>query len=358
MTVTYTGSASAVGVPGEIARHVALPEGRRGDEPLRTAYRRRRENAPLAEAHVEGYGPIRLITRYADIVRAEKQPAVFAAGGGGAGVRPSNPYQAHTPRGDLLTLIVNPPAPTDSSTRLTVSDRIERAFSAVVPIGVLLMFVGLLVAGYIPALPAYWSAEKVADFYRDNTNLIRFGIILTLVGFMVWGPLITVILRQMLRIRPEQKALAYLQFGAGLAAWQFLWVPMLVLAAASFRPERSPEVTQTLHDLGWILLFMPFMPFVLQSGAIALAVLLDTGPKPVFPRWVAYFNVLECFLFMAVILMLFFKTGPFAYHGVLVYWIPLFIFGVWLLVMAWATYRGAVEEQARRLESASGAYAG
>ncbi len=244
---------------------------------------------------------------------------------------------------------------TDSPTLTTVSDRIERACSACVPIGVVLMFVGLLIAGYIPAVPANWSAEEVAEFYRDDTNLIRFGIILTLIGFMVWGPLITVILRQMLRIRPEQKALAYLQFGSGLAAWQFLWVPMLVLAAASFRPERSPEATQTLHDLGWILLFMPF---VLQSGAIALAVLLDTGPKPVFPRWVAYFNLLECFLFLAVVLMLFFKTGPFAYHGVLVFWLPLFIFGAWLLVMAWATYRGAVEEQTQRLQNTSGAHAG
>ncbi|WP_131772027.1 MULTISPECIES: hypothetical protein [Protofrankia] len=257
-----------------------------------------------------------------------------------------------------MTLTANPPTPTESPVRLTVSDRIERVSSAIVPVGVVFMFVGLLIAGYIPAVPANWSAEEVAEFYRDNTNLIRFGIILTLIGFMVWGPLITVILRQMLRIRPEQKTLAYLQFGSGLAAWQFLWVPMLVLAAASFRPERSPETTQTLHDLGWILLFLPFMPFVLQSGAIALAVLLDAGPKPVFPRWVAYFNLLECFLFLAVILMLFFKTGPFAYHGVLVFWIPLFIFGVWLLVMAWATYRGTVEEQTRRLENTSGVHAG
>lgn len=220
----------------------------------------------------------------------------------------------------------------NSPARLTVSERIERACVTCVPLGVLLMFVGLLTAGYIPAVPADYSATEVAAFYRDGTNLIRLGIVLTLIGFMVWGPLIVVITRQMLRIRPEQKALAYLQFGVGLASWQFLLVPLLVLAAATFRPERNPEVKQALHDLGWI---MPFMPFVLQSFAIALAVLLDTGPTPVFPRWLAYFNLLECFLFLPAMLLTFFKTGPFAYHGLLVFWVPLGVFGLWMLVMAW-----------------------
>jgi hypothetical protein len=226
--------------------------------------------------------------------------------------------------------------------------RIERAFVACVPVGVLLMFGGLLLAGYIPAVPADWSPDEVASFYREDANLIRLGILLTLIGFMVWGPLVVSITGQMLRANPRAKGLAYLQFGAGMASWQFLLVPMLVLAAASFRPDRSPETTQTLHDLGWILLFMPFMPFVIQSIAIALGAFLDKAVEPVYPRWVGYFNLLEAVLFLPVAVLVFFKSGPFAYHGVLVFWVPLVIFGGWLLVMAWTTYQAVMNDQEAR----------
>jgi len=241
----------------------------------------------------------------------------------------------------------------ENAARSAASERIERAFLRCVPLGVVLMFGGLLVAGYIPAVPADWTAEEVSDFYREDPNLIRLGILLTLVGFMVWGPLVVAITAQMLRIRPRQKALAYLQFGAGMASWQFLLVPMLVLAAATFRPERSPELTQTLHDLGWILLFLPFMPFVIQSFSIALGTFLDTSAKPVYPRWVGYFNLLEVALFLPVSALVFFKTGPFAYHGVLVFWVPLVIFGVWILVMAWSTHRAVLEDHASARRSAA-----
>lgn len=230
-------------------------------------------------------------------------------------------------------------------TPLTASQRIERAFVACVPVGVLFMFGGLLLAGYIPAVPADWSAREVATFYREEPNQVRLGILLTLVGFMVWGPLVVSITAQMLRARPRQGALAYLQFGAGMASWQFLLVPMLVLAAASFRPERGAEATQTLHDLGWILLFLPFMPFVIQSSAIALTAFVDTSERPVYPRWVGYFNLLEVVLFLPVAMLVFFKSGPFAYHGVLVFWVPLVIFGGWLLVMAWTTYQAVLVHQ-------------
>ncbi|AEH07877.1 MULTISPECIES: cytochrome P450 [Protofrankia] len=82
MTVTHTESTSATGVPDEIARRVVLPEGHRDDEPLFAAYRWLRENAPLAKVRVEGYDPIWLVTRHADIMEIEKQPAVFTSGGG------------------------------------------------------------------------------------------------------------------------------------------------------------------------------------------------------------------------------------------------------------------------------------
>jgi hypothetical protein len=228
----------------------------------------------------------------------------------------------------------------------TMRTRIELACAGCVPIGVVIFVLGFAIAGYIPPPPAHDTPQEIAEFYRNGTVWIRFGMLLALLGFGVWGPLVAVITRQMLRIRPRQSALAYVQLGAGIAAWQFLLVPVLMLTAAAFRPERNPEITQALHDLGWITLFMPLTPFVVQSLAIAIATFVDTGQAPVFPRWVGYFNLMECLLFVPVGLLTFFKTGPFAYHGALVFWVPLAIFCGWLLVMAWAGYRAVLAEEA------------
>jgi hypothetical protein len=207
---------------------------------------------------------------------------------------------------------------------------------------------GFWIAGYIPPPPAYDSAQQIAAFYQHDTTAIRFGMLLALIGFGVWGPLIGVVTKQMLRIKPRHNVLVYVQLGAGAAAWQFLLVPVLVLTAAAFRPDRSPQITQALHDTGWILLFMPLTPFVVQSLAIAAAALTDSGPRPVFPRWVGYFNILEILLFLPVCLLTFFKTGAFAYHGALVFWVPLIVFCGWMLVMSWASYRAVVDEQTQR----------
>jgi hypothetical protein len=145
----------------------------------------------------------------------------------------------------------------------------------------------------------------------------------------------------MLRIEPRGSVLPYVQLVAGAVAWAFLTVPLLVLSAAAFRPDRSPEVTQTIHDLGWFLLFMPVVPFVVQTISIGIATLQDRGAEPVFARWVGYFNLWCAVLFTPGVFLTFFKSGPLSYQGVLVYWIPLIVFFIWWAVMCFVL-RGAI----------------
>lgn len=239
-----------------------------------------------------------------------------------------------------------------AATQRTVNTKIQLACAASVPIGTVVFILGFAIAGYIPPPPADATPQEIAAFYQDDTTLIRFGMLLALLGFGVWGPLCGVVTRQMLRMKPRQSVLAWVQLGSGIAAWQFLLVPVLVLTTAAFRPERDPVDTQALHDLGWILLFLPLTPFVVQSVAIAVGTLADKGLAPVFPRWVGYLNLMEVLLFLPVCLLTFFKTGPFAYHGALVFWVPLAIFVVWMLVMSWACYRAALDEEAQGLGEA------
>lgn len=69
-------------VPDHIARQIVLPEGHRDEVALFEAYAWLRENAPLAVGEVEGYDPVYLVSKHADIMEIERQPHVFTSGGG------------------------------------------------------------------------------------------------------------------------------------------------------------------------------------------------------------------------------------------------------------------------------------
>lgn len=78
---TVTESENAI-VPDEIARQIVLPEGHRDEKKLYAAYDWLLENAPLAKVEVEGYDPLWLVTKHADIQEVERQPQIFTNGGG------------------------------------------------------------------------------------------------------------------------------------------------------------------------------------------------------------------------------------------------------------------------------------
>lgn len=224
--------------------------------------------------------------------------------------------------------------------RELVIRRVETACALSSVLGVAVMLVGFWpVSGMIPVLSTGSTAPELADFYRSDPGGIRTGLFLALCGLGGYGPLTAVITRHMLRVSPRQATLAYLQLGAGTVGWVFLFLPMLMLSATAYRPDRAPEVTQGMHDMAWFVLVMDFVPFFVQYLAIAAAVFVDRGRVPIFPRWVAYLNIWVAVVFIPTGIITFFKTGPFTYAGLLGFYVPLAVFAVWLVAMPCAVVR-------------------
>jgi hypothetical protein len=211
----------------------------------------------------------------------------------------------------------------------------------VCPVIVLIALFGSSI--FPPPSPAA-SAEKIAAFYQDNTDLKRAGLLLTFLGFGLIAPLVAVISVQLMRIEGRGPAMAIFQLMAGIGVWVIVLVSFIVLAVAAFRPGRTPEITQTLSDLGYILLIMPVTPFTAQNIAIAVAVLSDHSDSPVYPRWVAWLNLWVGFTFIAGGLVIFFTTGPFSYRGLLAFWIPGAMYFTWIPVMALMTRRAILAQ--------------
>jgi hypothetical protein len=209
-------------------------------------------------------------------------------------------------------------------------------------IGFLVILPAFIIADYFIPPDADWTAQQFADFYSSETDRIRAGQLLLLVAVTGWGTIIAVLTVQMLRFEGKRPVLTALNAVTGIAVYVLLNLFAVFLIAASFRPERSPDVTQALHDVGWFMAFLAAPVFCTQALAVGAAVLRDRSG--VYPRWFGYVGIWVALLLLPGTLLMFFHDGPFAYHGVISYWIPLFTFGGWMAAMGFCTLMAALAE--------------
>jgi hypothetical protein len=204
-----------------------------------------------------------------------------------------------------------------------------------------LFFAALLIAHWIPPMAPSWSAERVAAFYTDHANSIRAGLVVMLVGAVTTAPFVAALSSLIRRIDSRLEPLAAIQLVCGAANVAAIFVPVLIFTATAFRPDRSPDITMALNDLAWITLVMNAFPAIGQAIVVGVAILADKRPTPLLPRWSAYLSFWMAFLFLPSMLLTFFKTGPFAWNGILSFWVAASAFGAWFLVMTYLVVRAA-----------------
>lgn len=200
-------------------------------------------------------------------------------------------------------------------------------------------------AGFFPPMPPGLSASDIAAIYADRSVGIRLAGVLTLMAGACYAAFTAAAAAQTRRMETrETPVLTYLQLVCG-AVVTVLFIAIAVhWSLATFRPERSPEITQLLNDLGWFwFLFTATVP-ALQLMALGFAILGDKAAQPVLPRWLGYVNLWIAVLFLPGVLLAFFKTGPFAWNGLFVFWLPAAVFGLWFLITAGPLF-GAIRRQ-------------
>lgn len=203
------------------------------------------------------------------------------------------------------------------------------------------------IAGLIPPPAPSWSATEITRFYLENRTRIRLGLVISMLAAALVFPFTVAIMLQIRRIEGHMSPLAYSQLGAGWTTPLLLALPMFAMGAAAYRPDRTdPEITQALNDLGWLPLVGFAGPAVLQAIVIGVAILRDHRERPVLPRWVGYYNLWCAIGFTAGALVICFWDGPFAWNGIIAFWLALTIFGTWFVVMGAVLHR-AINEQER-----------
>lgn len=202
------------------------------------------------------------------------------------------------------------------------------------PVFVVLLFGGWgLIGGFLPLIPASDSPAQVASAYADHVTSSRIGLILGLIGIACTVPFFAVVSLQMRRAERGLPILAFLQICSGLIVTVVLIIPMLLFVVGVFRPDRDPALTQLMNDMSYLLLILPWPPIIGQLVPLIVVVLRDRSAEPVFPRWFAWFTLWVAFLLLPATLIAFFKSGIFAWTGLVGFWIPAAVFGIWYVVL-------------------------
>ncbi|VUC36327.1 unnamed protein product [Clonostachys rosea] len=193
---------------------------------------------------------------------------------------------------------------------------------------VILFILSFAIAGFIPPPKPSWGADKIAQIYQDNTRRIHAGAAINMIAGGFYLPFSAAISYQIRRVPKIPYIIHQVQLASASAGiWTFM-LPGIVLAIASYRPDRPIEITYALNDFFWLVAFMPWPTFMVQNFAFAYAIIFDARKKPLFPKELAFINILMPIIFALATGMHTVYSGPFAWNGVITFYLVGFTFVV------------------------------
>jgi len=203
---------------------------------------------------------------------------------------------------------------------------------------VAVFFAGLIISGFFPPIPPDNTAQEVADQYVREQDQIRAGAVIMMIACGLIMPFTAVISTQMARIEGRWTPLCFANLIAGTVGTVAALFPVLFFIGISYRPQdRDPELIQAFNDFAWVPFIINWPPAFIEAIVIAVAIFADKRAKPVFPRWVAYFLLWAAIAFLPATGLAFFYDGPFAWNGLLSFWLAATFFGSFFLVMTYGT---------------------
>jgi hypothetical protein len=199
----------------------------------------------------------------------------------------------------------------------------------------LLFFVGLMpLAGFIPPpSPKLTGAELLAKF-EPNLTWVKLGIIVGLLGAALLVPWSAMVSLQIARMEQGRRVplWALFSFGAGCVNAVAFILPFIFWAGAFYRGDRSPELVQLINDMTWLEFLLFFPTFSMQLFCLAMAGFTQRQGPEVFPRWFLYLNLWMATIGGTGVLCIFFFSGPFAWNGIIGFYLPVGAYVPFLII--------------------------
>jgi hypothetical protein len=192
-----------------------------------------------------------------------------------------------------------------------------------------------LVAGLIPPTGENWSAERIAEFYADNRNAIRAGLIASMFATALMLPFYGMVSENIRRIEGPGSLLAPVQFGGAVILVAFFQIICLLWLLASFRSDTDPQIVRAATDYGWLVWTILIPTLSLQWICMAIAAFIDPSDNPVWPRWMGYVFIWVSLTNAGGICAVYLKTGPFSWNGLVGWWMPTVSYAIVMTMAMW-----------------------
>jgi hypothetical protein len=172
-----------------------------------------------------------------------------------------------------------------------------------------------------------WDPPRVAQWFHDHHYglLIGFGIIFVVTGLTAAA---NALIAYSMRRMSVSRAFAYSYLVLySLSAVPGMLLMCIALTVGAMRPDRDPELISWLYDFAFLSYTGTMGVFLIGSVVWMVAILIDKNR--VFPKWFGYFNLCNALTEVVVSPAWIFKSGVFAWNGLIAWWIDVVVFGIY-----------------------------
>ena len=202
--------------------------------------------------------------------------------------------------------------------------------------------------GFIPGPSPNLNAHELAQIFIERKGSILLGSLIQCICwsfYATWAIPIIMFIRKMEGSMPALTYASLVNVGGGYVF--FILIPMTWSVIAFRADTLDPAIIQVMNDWVWFDWLFTWPSFSIWMFIIAAAIFYDHNVPTLYPRWVAFYNVWSGVLIFPAGLIGFFKTGPFAYNGLISFWFAVFVFFGWMVVMTIMTFRLVTVEERR-----------
>jgi hypothetical protein len=208
-----------------------------------------------------------------------------------------------------------------------------------------------IVGKLTPPISPTATADQVAGFLAQNRSGILWAVVIMGVFAPLFYPFAVVTSLQMRRIEGGWGLLSMVQLTTAVVAPTGWLYPMAVFATAAYRPGRDPQLVLLLSDQFWLTYVGIAAIFVVNVAVIGVSALVDRRPKPVFPRWFGWLNIVAAVALLPGVFVYVSSDGPFAWNGLFAMIIPSVAFLVWKVSMLIVLFRAVKSEELEAREA-------
>lgn len=201
------------------------------------------------------------------------------------------------------------------------------------------------ITGWFPPLEPGLDTSAVQAMYVADRTSIRIGVTILAFASVFWWTFSAAIAGQLRRMEGIADPIwSRVQMASASGTVVVIMLAAYFVLAAAYRADMPAENIQLFHDMAWLLMIGGYPPGFLQNLAIGVCILGNKSEQQPYPRWIGYGNLWVAILFLPGALLPFFHDGPFAWNGLIGFWLVAFFFFAWILIM-WRYTVKAIKNQ-------------